>query len=162
MYTGKTGKPCCLCGREETATRVDLPPRALPAMENSGPIAWRDVEGEVSLHFCADDWATVRDLVLETGLSPLGRCNAARADFDLREDFEALLNETRAEPDQSPVERRLRERAEAADANPDATDRERVQAWLVRHVLAADEDATATGSGSGSETGDEGGVDTHQ
>jgi hypothetical protein len=140
MYTGKTGKPCCLCGREETDARLDLPPRALQEMKNSGPIAWRDVEGEVSLHFCADDWATVRDLVLETRLSPLGRCNAARADFDLREDFEALLNDTRAEPDQSGVERRLLERARAAAADPDAEERERVQAWVVRDVLGQDHD----------------------
>jgi len=137
MYTGKTGKPCCLCGREETATRVDLPPRALPRMKNAGPIAWRDVEGEVSVHFCADDWETVRDLVLEAGMSPLGRCNAARADLDLRADFEALLNDRRAEPDHGDVERRLVERAREAD-DPDATDRERVQAWLVRHVLDED------------------------
>lgn len=140
MYTGKTGKPCCLCGREETTTRVDLPPRAIPEMENAEPIAWRDVEGEVSVHFCADDWETVRDLVLEAGMSPLGRCNAARADFDLRADFEALLDDRREEPDHADVERRLLERAREAD-NPDATDRERVQAWLVRHVLAESPEA---------------------
>jgi len=134
MYTGKTGKPCCLCGREETATRIDLPPRAIPAMENAGPIAWRDVEGEVSVHFCAEDWETVRDLVLDTGMSPLGRCNAARADFDLRAEFEALLNDRRGEPDHAAVEDRLLERARAA--GEEATDRERVQGWLVRHVLA--------------------------
>jgi len=135
MYTGKTGKPCCLCGREETATRVDLPPRAIPAMENAGPIAWRDVEGEVSVHFCADDWETVREVVLDAGMSPLGRCNAARADFDLRADFEALLNDRREEPDHAAVERRLLDRAPDAD-DPEATERQRVQGWLVRHVLA--------------------------
>ncbi len=135
MYTGKTGKPCCLCGREETATRLDLPPRAIPEMKHSGPIAWRDVEGEVSVHFCADDWETVRDVVLDAGMSPLGRCNAARADFDLRADFEALLNDRREEPDHTEVEQRLLDRASEADENG-ATDRERVQGWLVRHVLA--------------------------
>lgn len=137
MYTGKTGKPCCLCGREETSTRVDLPPRAVPRMRNGDPIAWRDIEGEVSVHFCANDWETVRGLVIDSGLSPLGRCNAARADFDLRADFETLLNDRRDRPDHDAVERRLLERAREAD-DPTATDRERVQAWLVRSVLADD------------------------
>ena len=139
VYTGKTGEPCCLCGREETATRVDLPPRAIPRMKHSGPIAWRDVEGEVSVHFCAEDWATVRDLVLDAGMSPLGRCNAARADFDLRADFEALSNDRREQPDHGPVERRLLDRAR--ETGSEATDRERVQAWLVRAVLAEERDA---------------------
>lgn len=104
MYTGRTEKPCCLCGRPETAHRIDIPPRAVQLLKHSEPIAWQDIEGEVSLHFCADDWHTVRDLVLETGMSPLSRCNAARASFVLREDFEALLNATREEPDQRPLE----------------------------------------------------------
>jgi len=45
-------------------------------------------------------------------MSPLSRCNAGRASFVLREDFEALLNATRAEPDQRPLERELRAEAE--------------------------------------------------
>jgi len=106
-------------------------------MRNGDPIAWRDIEGEVSVHFCANDWETVRGLVIDSGLSPLGRCNAARADFDLRADFETLLNDRRDRPDHDAVERRLLERAREAD-DPTATDRERVQAWLVRSVLADD------------------------
>jgi hypothetical protein len=107
MYTGKTEMPCCLCGDPETVARLDLPPRAIQALENSGPIAWRDVVGEVAIHFCESDWAVVTDLVLETGMSPLPRCNAAKASFDIREDFEALLNDVRDEPDQTPTERRM-------------------------------------------------------
>lgn len=136
MYTGKTGAPCCLCGREETDHRLDLPPRALQAMANSGPIAWRDVVGEVSIYFCEDDWSTVRDLVLETGMSPLGRCNAARADFDLRADFEALLAAERPEQDQTDHERRALATAREALADPEATDRRRVEALVVRSTLA--------------------------
>ncbi|MEF8781055.1 MAG: hypothetical protein V5A46_10290 [Haloferacaceae archaeon] len=107
MYTGRPEKPCCLCDRSETRHRIDLPPRALESMKNAGPIAWQDVEGEVSLFFCQSDWEVVRDLVIDTGMSPLPRCNAARASFSLREDFEAYLNETRAEPDQAPLESRM-------------------------------------------------------
>jgi hypothetical protein len=114
MYTGRTEKPCCLCGDPETAHRIDIPPRAIQLLKNSAPIAWQDIEGEVSLYFCQDDWETVRELVLETGISPLSRCNAGRASFVLREDFEALLNDTRAEPDQRPLERELLEAAESA------------------------------------------------
>jgi len=108
MYTGKTEKPCCLCGNPDTETRLDLPPRAVQLLDNSGPIAWRDIVGEVSIYFCESDWETVVDLVLDAGMSPLSRCNAARADFDLREDFEALLNDVRDEPDQTPLEREMR------------------------------------------------------
>jgi hypothetical protein len=61
-------------------------------MARSGRISWRDVIGEVSLYFCESDWETVRDLALDTGMNPIGRCNAACADFDLREDFDALTN----------------------------------------------------------------------
>ncbi|MEF8778484.1 MAG: hypothetical protein V5A36_06200 [Natronomonas sp.] len=113
MYTGRTEKPCCLCGDPETAHRIDIPPRAIQLLKNSAPIAWQDIEGEVSLYFCQDDWETVRELVLETGISPLSRCNAGRASFVLREDFEALLNDTRAEPDQRPLDRELLETAES-------------------------------------------------
>ncbi|WP_267644175.1 hypothetical protein [Haloarchaeobius amylolyticus] len=136
MYTGKTEQPCCLCDNPDTATRIDLPPRAVPEMKHSGPIAWRDIVGEVSIHFCADDWELVRDLVLDMGMSPLGRCNVARASFDLREDFEALLNDIRDEPDHGPVEQRMLEESEAVLDDEDATDRARVEARLVRWTLA--------------------------
>ena len=140
MYTGRTEKPCCLCGRPETDHRVDIPPRAVQLLKHSGPIAWQDIEGEVSLYFCADDWETVRELVLETGLSPLSRCNAGRASFVLREDFEALLNETRAEPDQRPLEAEMRADAESVleryDAGDDnVEDRDLVEARVVQWSL---------------------------
>jgi hypothetical protein len=138
MYTGKTEQPCCLCDDPDTAARIDLPPAAIPEMANSDPIAWQDVEGEVSIHFCASDWELVRELVLDLGQNPLGKCNVARASFDLREDFEALLNDIRDEPDQSGVEADLLERSEQALAggdDADASDRERVQALLVQWVL---------------------------
>ena len=76
-------------------------------MKNSGPIAWRDIVGEVSIHFCANDWGLVRELVLDMGLNPLSRCNAARASLDIREDFEALLNDVHDEPDQTDLEARM-------------------------------------------------------
>jgi len=136
MYTGKTEQPCCLCDDPDTAARVDLPPAAIPEMANSDPIAWQDVEGEVSIHFCASDWELVRDLVLDLGQNPLGKCNVARASFDLREDFEALLNDIRDEPDHSGVEADLLDRSERAlSGDGDASDRERVQALLVQWVL---------------------------
>jgi len=136
MYTGKTEQPCCLCDDPDTAARVDLPPAAIPEMANSDPIAWQDVEGEVSIHFCASDWELVRDLVLDLGQNPLGKCNVARASFDLREDFEALLNDIRDEPDHSGVEADLLDRSERAlSGGGDASDRERVQALLVQWVL---------------------------
>lgn len=137
MYTGKTEQPCCLCDDPDTGTRIDLPPRAVPEMKHSGPIAWQDIEGEVSIHFCGNCWETVRELTLETGLSPLARCNVARASFDLREDFEALLNDVRDEPDHGPTERRMREESEAVLAAPgEHSDRAVVEAWVVREVLA--------------------------
>jgi hypothetical protein len=138
MYTGKTEQPCCLCDDPDTAARIDLPPAAIPEMANSDPIAWQDVEGEVSIHFCESDWELVRELVLDLGQNPLGKCNVARASFDLREDFEALLNDIRDEPDQSGVEADLLEHSEQALAggdDADASDRERVQALLVQWVL---------------------------
>jgi hypothetical protein len=107
MYSGKRQKPCCLCGNPDTDSRLDIPPRAVQLLDKSGPIAWQDIVGEVSLYFCASDWETVVDLVLDAGMSPLSRCNAARADFDLREDFEAMLNDVREEPDQEPLEREM-------------------------------------------------------
>jgi hypothetical protein len=139
MYTGKTEQPCCLCGNPETATRIDVPPRVVQLMDNSDPIAWRDIVGEVSIHFCADDWETVRDLVVNLGMSPLSRCNVARASFSIREDFEALLNETRAEPDQTAVEREaLSEADEVIDSygdDPMVEERDVVEAKVVRWSL---------------------------
>ena len=139
VYTGKTEKPCCLCGDERTVARLDLPPRAVRLMRNADPIAWRDIVGEVSVHFCESDWALVTDLVLETGQLPLSRCNVARASFDIREDFEALLNEVREEPDQAPLEREMLE--EAADtidrAEREGFDNERdlVEAYVITWAL---------------------------
>ncbi|WP_435318010.1 hypothetical protein [Haloarchaeobius sp. TZWSO28] len=136
MFTGKTEQPCCLCDDPETATRIDLPPRAVPAMKHADAIAWQDIVGEVSIHFCANDWELVRDLVLDMGMNPLGRCNVARASFDLREDFEAMLSQTRDEPDHGPVEQRMLEESEAVLEAEEATDRARVEALLVRWTLS--------------------------
>lgn len=111
MYTGRTQQPCCLCGDPETAHNIAIPPRAVQLMKHGDPIAWRDIEGSVSLFFCQSDWELVRTLVLETAMSPLSRCNAGRASFTLREDFEALLNATREEPDYRSIERELLTRA---------------------------------------------------
>ncbi len=133
MYTGKTEQPCCLCDDPETVARIDLPPRAIPLMRHGEVIAWQDVVGEVSVHFCESDWGLVSELVLELDQNPLSRCNVARASFDLREDFEALLNDVRDEPDQSPLERRMLAESEAAIE--DGTERERVEARLVRLAL---------------------------
>jgi hypothetical protein len=136
MYTGKTEQPCCLCEDPDIYTRIDLPPRAVQQLKHSDPIAWRDIVGEVSIYFCEADWETVRELVLETGMSPLSRCNVARASFDLREDFEAMLNETRSEPDQGPLEREFLDRCETALDDPaDASDRELVEARVVSWAL---------------------------
>jgi len=149
MYTGKTGQPCCLCGREETTARIEIPPRAVQLLDNSGPIAWQDIEGDVSLHFCESDWGTVTDLVLDTGMSPLPRCNVAHASFVLREDFEALLNDVRDEPDQRPLEREMRADAETVIAEYDDADalhdeRDLVEARIVHMAFAElEQDATA-------------------
>jgi hypothetical protein len=139
MYTGKTEQPCCLCGNPETKSRVDLPPRSVQLMRNSGPIAWRDIVGEVSIHFCASDWETVHDLVVNVGMSPLPRCNVARASFSIREDFEALLNDTREEPDQTEVETRMLADADETLSNygddPMIEERDLVEAKIVRWSL---------------------------
>ena len=139
MYTGTTEEPCCLCGNEETHTRIDLPPRAVQLMQHGDPIAWRDIESTVTVYFCAEDWATVRDLVLETGMSPLSRCNVARASFDLREDFEALLNDVREEPDQRPREREMladaRETIDAYGEDDHVEERDVVEARIVTWAL---------------------------
>ncbi|QCJ48026.1 hypothetical protein [Haloprofundus sp. MHR1] len=135
MYTGKTERPCCLCGERETVARLDLPPRAVTLMRNGDPIAWRDIVGEVSVHFCSSDWETVTDLVSNLGMSPLSRCNAAYASFDLREDFEALLNATRDEPDQTETERRFLEETDRVLTDADAETRAVVEAKIVRWAL---------------------------
>ncbi|QIB74134.1 hypothetical protein GL213_09070 [Halogeometricum borinquense] len=141
MYTGKTEKPCCLCDSPETVARVDIPPRAVRLMKHSGPIAWRDIVGEVSIHFCESDWELVRDLVVEMDMNPLSRCNVARASFSLREDFEALLNQTRAAPDQTELESRLLADARETIANygedPMIAERDYVEASIVLDALAA-------------------------
>ena len=138
MYTGKTEQPCCLCGDPDTTARLDLPPRAVQLMQNAEPIAWRDIVGEVSIHFCQSDWALVRDLVLNVGVSPLSRCNVAHASFDLREDFEALLNQTRDEPDQTELESRLLDRSDEILAREDdlVEERDVVEASVIRWALA--------------------------
>lgn len=108
-------------------------------MQHGDPIAWRDIESTVTVYFCESDWETVRDLVLETSMSPLPRCNVARASFDLREDFEALLNDVREQPDQTALEadllaeaRRTIERHEDGDA---VAERALVEALVVRWAL---------------------------
>lgn len=140
MYTGRTERPCCLCGDPETRTRVDVPPRAIQLMLHSDPVAWRDVVGEVSLHFCESDWDLVADLVCDVGVLPLSRCNVAYASFSVREDFEALLNETRPEPDQTELEVRLLASADdVLAAHADGEDVERralVEARIVRMSLS--------------------------
>ena len=138
MYTGKTEKACCLCGNPETKSRLDLPPRAVPLMKHAEAIAWRDIVGEVSIYFCADDWETIRELVLETGMSPLSRCNVARASFDLRSDFEALLNEVRDEPDHSELEAEMRAEAKRTLDDPEdpyVDERDLVEARVVQWVF---------------------------
>jgi hypothetical protein len=139
MYTGRTEQPCCLCGDRETVARLDLPPRAVRLMKHGDPIAWRDIVGELSVHFCADDWELVSELVVDVGVLPLSRCNAARASFTVREDFEALLNETRDEPDQTELEARLLADADrvldAYGDDPMVERRDAVEARVVRMAL---------------------------
>jgi hypothetical protein len=135
VYTGRTEQPCCLCGDRETVARVDVPPRAVGLMENAGPIAVRDVVGSASIHFCEDDWSFVRDLVLNLDGNPLSRCNAARASFDLADDYEALTNATK-DPDQAGVEERMLAEARETLADDDAGARARVEALLVERSLA--------------------------
>jgi hypothetical protein len=140
MYTGKRERPCCLCQRAETTHRLDLPPRTIEAMARSGRISWRDIIGEVSLYFCDADWDTVRDLVLETGMNPIGRCNAACADFDLREDFDALTNANTERQDQRKKEREMlrdaRETLEAFANGGDPEERDLIEARVTQWTLA--------------------------
>lgn len=139
MLTGRTDTPCCLCGSAKTERRIEVPPRAVTLMENSGPIAWQDIVTPVTLQFCADDWDLVRDLALEMDHHPLPRCNVAYASFDLRADFEAMLNETKAIPDHAEMETRLLERSHEvlADAdNPMTETRALVEAAVIDAALA--------------------------
>jgi hypothetical protein len=140
MHTGRTEQPCCLCDDPDTVTRVDLPPRTVRLMRNAEPIAWRDIVGTLSIHFCRSDWELVRDLVVDLGQNPLPRCNVARASFNIREDFEALLNDTRAEPDQTALESESLERARHVVAeygeDPMLEERDLVEASIVLDSLA--------------------------
>ncbi|WP_058366668.1 hypothetical protein [Haloparvum sedimenti] len=141
MYAGLTHTPCCLCGREDAATRIEVPPRALGLMENGDPISWRDVVGTVSLGFCESDWELVRDLVLDLGTHPLSRCNAAHVSLDLRADHEALFTATKEATDQTELEARRAERARetlAAAANESGSPEERalVEALVTLRALA--------------------------
>ncbi|TQQ83234.1 hypothetical protein EGH24_00035 [Halonotius terrestris] len=139
MFTGRTDTPCCLCGSPTTESRIEVPPRAVTLMENSGPIAWQDIVSPVTLQFCADDWDLVCDLALDMDQHPLSRCNVAYASFDLREDFEALLNETKAPTDHSEMEARLlsRSREVLADADdPMTEERDLVEAAVIDAALA--------------------------
>lgn len=139
VYTGKRERPCCLCGDPETAGRLDLPPRAVRAMKHSGRVAWRDILGEVSVYFCDSDWELVRTLVLETGMNPLPRCNVAHADFDLRDDFEALTNDVRERQNHHTREEEMLADAErtlaAYEAGEEVEKRDLIEARVVRWTL---------------------------
>jgi hypothetical protein len=146
MYTGKRERPCCLCQNPETSHRLDLPPRAIDAMARSGRISWRDVRGEVSIYFCESDWEMICDLVLDTGMNPIGRCNAACADFDLREDFDALTNANTARQDHAEKEAEMlgeaREHIAAYERGEDVEEQSLVEArvleWTMTDLGAAD------------------------
>jgi len=138
VYAGLKNTPCCLCGRDDTHTRIAVPPRAVGLMKNGGPISWRDVVGAVTLRFCADDWALVSDLAIEMDAHPLSRCNAAHVSLDLREDHEALLSAVKDETDQTELESRLEREAEATlDAvdDPYTEERDVVEAIVVLRAL---------------------------
>ncbi|WP_424008686.1 hypothetical protein [Haloferax denitrificans] len=139
MYTGRTDQPCCLCDDPKTVARIAVPPRAVTLMENAAPIAWRDIVGDVTLQFCESDWELVAELVLDLGMHPLSRCNVARADFSIREDFEALLNSTRDEPDQTEQEDRMLAEARAViddSDDPMVEERDLVEAHVVVRAMA--------------------------
>ena len=140
MYTGRTTQPCCVCDDPDTAARVDIPPRSIMLMENAGSVAWRDIVGTVSVHFCGDDWKLIVELVTEMKMNPLGRCNVARASFNIREDFEALLADTKDEPDQTALESRLiteaRETLDAYERDPMVETRDYVEAWITLDTLS--------------------------
>lgn len=123
MYAGLKRTPCCLCGREEVTSRIELPPRAIGLMKNGDPISWRDVVGTVSMGFCESDWDLVRDLVLDLDTHPLSRCNAAHLSLDLRADHEALFTATKEATDQTELEaRRVEHARETIAAAEDGTD----------------------------------------
>ncbi|AFK19189.1 hypothetical protein E6P09_10430 [Haloferax mediterranei ATCC 33500] len=139
MYTGRTDQPCCLCDDPKTVTRIAVPPRAVTLMQNAAPIAWRDIVGDVTLQFCESDWELVSALVLDLDTHPLSRCNVARADFSIREDFEALLNSTRDEPDQTEQEQQLLAEAHEVVGNADnpmVEQRDLVEAHVVIRAMA--------------------------
>jgi len=147
MYTGRTDTPCCLCGNPKTTSRIEVPPRAVKLMQNSGPIAWQDIVSPVTIQFCADDWNLVADLALEMGHHPLSRCNVAYASFDLREDFETLLNATKDVPDQTKLEGRLLDRSRevlAAVDEPLTEERDIVEATIIEVALDELEVAVST------------------
>jgi hypothetical protein len=108
-------------------------------MARSGRISWRDVLGEVSLYFCESDWETIQELVLDVGMNPIGRCNAACADFDLRADFEALTNDVRVRQDHATMEAEMLETAEetldAYEAGEDVEERAVVEARIRQWAL---------------------------
>ncbi len=134
MYAGRTNTPCCLCGSEHTVSRFEIAPRAVTLMKNSGPIAWRDIVGAVTLSFCESDWELVSELALEMDMHPLSRCNVAYASFSLREDFEALLSAKKDEPDQTKQETKLLDRSrDVIDSSDDpyTEDRDRVEAIVI-------------------------------
>ena len=140
VYAGLKNTPCCLCGRNDTHTRIAVPPRALTLMKNGGPISWRDVVGTVTLRFCVDDWELVSDLAIEMDTHPLSKCNAAHVSLDLREDHEALLSATKAETNQTELEARLGAEAEetlAAVDDPYTEERDVVEAIVVLRALEA-------------------------
>jgi hypothetical protein len=154
MYTGTTEQPCCLCGDRETVARLAVPPRAVQLMRNGDPVAWRDIVGEVTVFFCANDWELVGELVADVGVNPLSRCNVARASFSIREDYEALLSATRSEPDQTGLEERLLARSdeviEQYGEDPMVERRDFIEARVTRWALeelgvadGADADADA-------------------
>jgi hypothetical protein len=93
------------------------------------------VVGEVSVYFCESDWETVAELALDVGMNPIGKCNAARADFDLREDFEALTNADRSRQDHEAKEAEMLETAratiEAHEAGEDVEERDLVEARVL-------------------------------
>ncbi|SNR32251.1 hypothetical protein [Halorubrum vacuolatum] len=159
MYAGLKRTPCCLCAREETHTRIAVPPRAITLMKNGEPIAWRDVVGTVTLRFCRDDWELVRDLAIEMDTHPLSRCNAAHVSLDLREDHEALLSATKEATDQTELESTLEARAEetlAAAQDPHTEARDVVEAIVVLCALedlgvrSGDASTPATNASTGS------------
>jgi hypothetical protein len=107
-------------------------------MRNADPIAWRDIVGDVTIQFCESDWQLVSELVLDLDTHPLSRCNVARADFSIREDFEALLNSVRAEPDQTEQERQLLSEANDVIARADdpmVERRDLVEAYVVVRAM---------------------------